>query len=328
MKTHLPFRPAVLLLVAAAALSLMASCSPKNSGTLRIGLVQWPTNEFFYLAREKGFFRDEGVDVQVVEFSTLGDCRRAYERVQLDACGATVTEVLTARDHSPRSPQIVHIMNYSDGADVIVAQPGIANCADLKGRRVGAELSTIGVYVLARALEKSGLSLADVQVVPMNLTAMQEAMGAGELDAAVTYPPASVMLLRDTKATAIFTSTEIPGEVVDVFAVDADIVRKRPEDVAKILRAFWRAVAYTDQNPEEAYRIMAAREGLTPAEFREALTVGIKMVPQRDQASYLRPGGKLAAVIDASDRILRQTGQIKGADRRADAINGSFATGK
>jgi NitT/TauT family transport system substrate-binding protein len=273
-------------------------------------------------------FRAEGVDVQVVEFSTLGDCRRAYERGQLDACGATVAEVLTARDHSPRSPQIVHVMDYSDGADVIVARPGITDCAGLKGRRVGVELSTVGVYVLARALEKHGLSLSDVTAVPLNTPAMEHAMRNGELDAVVVYPPHSVALLRDGEAATIFSSAEIPGEVVDVLAVDAEITRTRPDAVAKLLRAFWRAVAYAEQNPEEAYAVMAAREGLTPAEFQRALTVGLKTVSQADQASYLRPGGKLAAVIDASDRILRQTGQIKGADRRGDAMNGSFAEGQ
>ena len=324
MNTPFIFRPAGWLL-AIAALSLTLGCSPKTPDVLRVGLVQWPVNEFFYLAREKGFFREEGVEVQVVEFSTLGDCRRAYERGQLDAYGATVTEVLTARDHSPRSPQIVHVMDYSDGADMIVAQAGITDCADLKGRRVGVELSTIGVYVLARALEKHGLSLTDVTAVPMNQTDMEKAMNQGDLDAAVVYPPFSVTLLRDGKATAVFSSTEIPGEVVDVLAVDAEIARTRPNDVAKLLRTFWRAVAYAQQNPEEAHGIMAAREGLTPAEFREALTVGLKMVPQSDQAGYLRPGGKLAAVIDASDRILRQTGQVKGPDRRGDVVNGSFA---
>jgi len=327
MNTPSIFRPAAWLL-AIAALSLTLGCSPKTPDVLRVGLVQWPVNEFFYLAREKGFFREEGVEVQVVEFSTLGDCRRAYERGQLDAYGATMTEVLTARDHSPRSPQIVHVMNYSDGADVIVARAGITDGADLKGRRVGVELATIGVYVLARALEKHGLSLSDVTAVSMNTTAMEQAMRNGELDAAVAYPPHSVGLLRDGKATTIFSSAEIPGEVVDVLAVDAEIARTRPDDVAKLLRGFWRAVAYTQQNPDDAYRIMAARENITPAEFREALTVGLKMVPQADQASYLRPGGKLAAVIDASDRILRQTGQVKGADRRGDVVNGSFATGK
>ena len=293
-----------------------------------MGLVQWPVNEFFYLAREKGFFRDEGVEVQVVEFSALGDCRRAYERGQLDACGATVTEVLTARDHSPRSPQIVHVMDYSDGADVIVARAGITGCADLKGRRVGVELSTIGVYVLARALEKHGLSLTDVTAVPMNLTEMEEAMHKGELDAAVTYPPFSVNLLRDGKATTVFSSTEIPGEVVDVLAVDAEVARTRPNDVAKLLRAYWRAVAYAKQNPDDACRIMAARENITSEEFQQALADGIRVVSEADQASYLGPGGKLAAVIDASDRILRHTGQVKGTDRRADAINGAFARGK
>jgi len=318
------FRLAACLL-AAVALSITLGCSLKPVAVLRVGLVQWPVNEFFFLAREKGFFREEGVEVQIVEFSTLGDCRRAYERGQLDGFGTTVIEVLTAREHSSRSPQMVHINDHSHGADVIVAQPGIKAFAALKGRRFGVELSTISVYVLGRALELHGLNLTDVKVVPMNTTAMEEAMTKGELDAAVVYPPYSVTLLRDGSATTVFSSTEIPGEVVDGIAVDAEVARRRPGDVTKMLRAFWRAVAYTEENPVEAYRFMAEREGITPAEFQKSLTDGLRLVTEAEQASYLRPGGKLGPVIDATDRVLRQTGQIKGPDRRADVANGSFA---
>ena len=75
----------------------------------------------------------------------------------------------------------------------------------------------------------------------------------------------------------------------------------------------------------QAYRIMAAREGITPEEFRKILTDGIRPVPASDQADYLRPSGKLAGVIDASDRILRQSGQTTGPDRRGDAYTGAFA---
>ena len=319
---------ALALLLVAAAFALTLGCEPKKSAGLRVGINAWPGYEFLYLAQEKGFYRDEGIEVRIVEFGSLSDCRRAYERGQIDAMGATLIEVLQARDQSARSPQVVQVVDYSNGADVILARPGLGSCAELKGKRIGVELASLGIYVLSRGLEKSGLSLSDVETVSMDQSAMEEAMRKGELDAIVTYPPASVKLLRDTAATAIFSTAEIPGEVLDIIAVEAGINAERPGDVAKLLRAFRHAIRYTRENPADAYRIMAGREGITPEEFADALTNGLTVLSEADQAAYLQPGGKLAAVIDAADRILRQSGQIKGRDRRADASCASFIARK
>jgi NitT/TauT family transport system substrate-binding protein len=323
---HLLPRSFAILL--ALATLLLPGCSRPPAAALRIGINAWPGHEFLYLAQEKGFYRAEGVEVQIIEFSSLSDCRRAYERGQVDAMAATMVEVLQAREQSTRSPQVVRVVDYSNGADVILARPGINSCAELKGKRIGVELASLGVYVLARGLEMGGLSLADVETVSMDQMAMEEAMRKGELDAIVTYPPASVKLLRDTPAITVFSTADIPGEVVDVIAVEAGINAQRPEDVAKLLRAFDRAISYTAQNPTDAHRIMAKREGITPEEFAEALTKGVKLLTVADQEAYLTPGGKISAVIDASDRILRQSGQIKGADRRGDAATATFVARK
>jgi NitT/TauT family transport system substrate-binding protein len=324
LMNHFPTLRNFPLLLAVAALPFNFGCSPEKPA-LRVGINAWPGFEFLYLAQEKGFYREEGLEVRLVEFNSLSDARRAYERGQINVLTSTVIEVLQARDNSSRSPQIVQVVDYSNGADVILARPGLTNGASLRGARIGLELASLGVYVLARGLERSGLSLADVKMVPVNQLAMEDGYRRGELDAIVTYPPVSTKLLRDGQANAVFSSAEIPGEVIDVIAVEAEVNAQRPGDVARLLRAYHRAMAFTQQNPADAYRIMAAREGITPEEFRAALTGGIQLLSESDQADYLRPGGKLAAVIDHSDRILRQSGQIKGPDRRGNVFTSAFA---
>lgn len=315
----------IALLCTSAVLSLCVGCSPKSSPALRVGINAWPGLEFLYLAQEKGFYRAEGVEVRLVEFASLSDCRRAYERGQIDAMGTTVVEVLQARDQSARSPQVVQVVDYSAGADVILSRPGITNGAGLRGARVGVELASLGVYVLARGLEKSGLTLADVKTVSMDQVSMEDAFRKGTLDAVVTYPPTSTKLLRDSQALTIFSTAEIPGEVLDVIAVEAEVCAQRSGDVGRFLRAYHRAVAYAKDNPADAYRIMAAREGISAKEFADTLTDGITLLTEADQAEYLQPGGKLAKVIDSTDRILRQSGQIKGPDHRAQLANARFA---
>lgn len=324
MNRSLP-RRCLLLFLAVVALLFSMGCMPKKSATLRVGINAWPGYEFLYLAQEKGFYRDEGLDVRLVEFNSLSDARRAYERGQIDVIGTTVIEVLQARDNSSRSPQIVQVIDYSDGADVILARPGITSLAGLRGKRVGVELASLGIYILARGLEKNQMGLGDVEIVSVDQTAMEGAFRKGELDAIVTYPPTSTMLLRDGKANIVFSSAQIAGEVIDVIAVEEAVNVGRAGDVAKLLRAYHRAIAYMRQHPADACRIMAEREGITAEEFHAALTDGLRLVTAADQLDYLRPGGKLEPVIIASDRILRHSGQIKKPNSASKLSTAAFA---
>lgn len=291
---------------------------------LRIGINAWPGYEFLYLAQEKGFYRDAGVDVRLVEFNSLSDARRAYERGQIDGLGTAIIEVMQAREVPDRHLQIVSVVDYSDGADVVLAKPAITDQATLRGSRVGVELGSLGVYVLVRALEKHGLGLADVKLVSMDQSSMAQAFEQGTIDAMVTYPPVSLTVLKKPNATVLFTSSEIPGEVVDVIAVDETVARERHHQVAQLLHAFQQAIEFTKTNASEAYRIMAAREGITAEEFSVALTDGIRLVESSGQAEFLRPGGKLSAVIDRVDKIMRASQQISGADQREAAYTDAF----
>lgn len=314
-----------LLLAALLAVLCQTGCSPESSRSLRIGINAWPGYEFLYLAKEKGFYQDEGLDVRILEFNSLSDARRAYERGQIDAFGTTVIEVLQAREFSDRSPQIVQIVDSSEGADVMLTQPGITNGALLRGKRIGVELGSLGMYVLSRCLEKHGLTPNDVSLVSLDQMSMEKAFNDREIDAIVTYPPTSITLTKTHKAHTFFTTAEIPGEVIDVIAVDDKVVWENPGAVSKMIKAFRRAVDYTARNPGDAHRIMASRERLTAEEFAAALNDGIKLISAAEQTSYLRPGGKLGSIIDTTDRVLRQAGQIKGPDRRGNIPIDSFA---
>ncbi len=310
---------------AAGFLLFIAGCTGEPKAALRVGINAWPGYEFLYLAQEKGFYREEGLDVRILELNSLSDARRAYERGQIDAFGTTVIEVLQAREFSQRSPQIIQVVDSSDGADMVITQTAIKNASSLRGKRVGVELGSLGVYILARCLEKHGLKLSDVTTISSDQMSMEKDFLDGSIDAIVTYPPTSIKLLNTQKAHPFFTTAEIPGEVLDVIAVEEEIARQRSGDVAKLIRAYHRAVDYAKQNPADAYKIMAEREGLTPGEFAAALKDGITLVSLAGQSDYFGTNGKLSRIIDATDQVLRLSSQIKGPDRRATMVNAEFA---
>ena len=288
---------------------LLAACA-RSPEPLRIATNPWPGYELLHLADELGFFAQEGADVRLVEFMSIGDSRRAFERGQVDAFGATLVELVLSRAQSARQAQAFMVVDLSQGADVILARPPIATVADLRGRRVGIEAGTLDVLILDLALSSAGLSLADVRLVELSHSHKPEALARAEVDAVPAYPPVASAILRGGVARRIFDSARVPGAIIDVLAADARVAQERPDTLAAVVRAFDRARRYTEEHPEQAHALMARRERVTTQELREGLD-GLRVVPLSEQAAYLAPAGVLGETLPATVAALRAAGVLK-----------------
>lgn len=301
------------VLRALAALTLLfslASCAPAPPPPIRVAANPWPGYEFLFLADKLGFFREEGLTVHFVETMSLADTRRAFERGQVDVFAGTAVELLMSRELSDRKAQVVYLCDYSVGADVILARPPLASVLELKGRRIGLEPATVNVALLNAALRKYHLRMEDVTIVPLAQNAMLAALARGEVDAVVAYPSAS-LALEAAGLQRVFDSSETPGEIVDVMAVDAELLRNRHGDMAALVRAFGKAQQYAAEQPDKAHAIMARRERLSVESFRAALR-GMRLVTFPEQAAALAPDGSLVKALQTTMEGLRGAGLVEG----------------
>ena len=308
------------LLLAAAALLGIASCSSYEP-PLRIALIRWPPFEFLHLAQEKGFFAEEGVEVRLIEFVAVNDTQRAFEHDKIDGGTFSLFQVLQTRDQLTRKMQVPLVIDFSDGADLVMARSEIADMRGLRGKRVGVTLSPLDMFFLTRALEENGLTLQDITPVYVRINDAAEALRTGKVDAVTSYPPNSTEIESAGIAHPVFTSSRIPGEIVDVLALDEQICRERADDVAGLIRAFYRAVRYAQEHPEEAWRIMSERERVTPEEFRKALQSGIALVPLADQQRFLGEKSSLTTVVTRVSQLLKEQGLLSSVRTEHDLLN-------
>ena len=300
----------VRLLATAAVLIGLTSCSSSYEPPLRIALIRWPPFEFLHLAEEKGFFAEEGVEVRLIEFAAVNDTQRAFEHDKIDGGTFSLLQVLQNRDVLTRRLQIAMVIDASEGADVLMARPEIADIPALRGKRIGVTISPLDIYFLTRALEMHGVSLKDVALVYLRSMDMPEALRTGKVDAIASYPPNSSEIEAAGIARPIFDSRQMPGEIIDVLAFDEVVNRERPDDVAAVIRAFYRAVHYTQEHPADAWRIMAERERVPPERFRQAMQSGIRLVPLSDQQRFLGEHSSLPSVVQQISRVLHEHGQL------------------
>jgi len=261
------------LVPAALVLGLLAFCPACIKGRqepLRIGVNAWPPFELLYLAREKGYFEAENVEVDLIDFSSYTGILRAYHQGNVDGFFATLNEVQIA-DNFQDQPVVTLVVDYSFGGDALVVKNGITDLKGLKGRRIAYEESALGSYALERILTIGGLGPDDVKPVSRLPEEAEQDFHDGTVDGVITYEPGLGRLLRSGGARVLFSSRDIPGEIVDVMAVRRSVVDGRADDLRGVLRAWFKAVAYLKEQPLEAAAGMARRHDLTVEEFLQGL---------------------------------------------------------
>lgn len=230
---------------------------------VEIGTDIWPGDELLYLAQARGLLPRN--QVRLVQYTSATQVETAFRNGAVDVAAITLDEMLRLVAFGD-TPRILLVMDVSNGADALLARPGIAGVHDLKGRRVGVETTALGRYELDRALGQVGLTFRDVTVVPLTVDQHLAAYDEGRIDAAVTFEPARSQLLA-RGAHTIFSSADIPGEIVDVLVVRDSLLHERPALVEQLREAWLDAVELLKREPLASATAMAQREHVTPQAF-------------------------------------------------------------
>ncbi|QYJ89987.1 ABC transporter substrate-binding protein [Shewanella halotolerans] len=278
-------------------LSLLAvflvGCGPKKvEEPITIAINPWPGYELLYLAKQKGFFQQVGANIELVQVSTLSDAQRAYLTGYVDGFASTMIEAIQVVPLGGKPIKIVLLADYSDGGDVIIAPEAIENLQALKGETIGCEVSSLGIFVLERALRQHKMNMDDVRVINVEQGAAVSALAIGKIAAMVTYPPYSVEIQSSGAYRQLFSTKEIPEEVLDTISISSSVLAANPNLADQLQQAWQLAMDYLQQHPEEAMAIMAKREGLQVAEFKGALA-DLKLLSGEEQRKLFAQGDKL-----------------------------------
>ena len=271
----------------------------------------WPGYEYFYLAEQKHLGAAEGLKLRTLEFADPQAIVHAYLRGDLSLAQLTTVEAVDICARTPdRCPVVVLVLDESRGADQVVARPGIRSIPELRGQPVAVTQSTLGPYVLSRALDQNGLSLADVQLRTMPLDAMPAALASGSVQAAALFPPYSDRAIAQAGATRLFDSRAIPAEIFDILVVDPRALKQLKATLPKLLRIWQAAHHLRQRQPGQAIPVMAQRERISEREFAQA-EQGLRYFTLSQQRSLLNPGGAVARNLRGVQRVQILLGLVK-----------------
>ena len=229
---------------------------------LKIGYSDWPGFTIFEVAKQKGWFKDAGLDVDLVWFDYLPSLD-AFAAGKVDAVTAVATDALVSGANGAKS-KIIALLDYSDGSDMIIGKPGIDSIKDLKDQKVGIEATLVEHLLLLEALKQNGMTQSDVEIVNTATNETPQTLASGKVAAVgAWYPVSSQALSQVPGSKKLFTSADAKGLIYDVLAVNPVSFAQQKDDWAKIVQIFYKCVDYI-RDPttrQDAIKIMAAKAG-------------------------------------------------------------------
>lgn len=265
----------------------------------------WPGYAPLYLAQKQGWLSES--DVTLIKTPSLGASSAMLANGEADAAAITLDEALHIIDQGvPLS--VVAILDISAGGDAVLARPEITTLADLKGKKIGVENSSLGTIMLTKLLEAANMRRSDVEIVTIASDHMQS---LEQLDAIITYEP-NPTLLKSRGYVRLFDSRSLPNMIVDLLAVRADREKNHAGALHNAVNAHFRALALWQQNPIDAAYLLAPILGTPPEDVKKSF-YGLNLPDVSYNQHYLAaPAQELNQSAKDISGILLRAGQMKG----------------
>jgi len=253
-------RRAVSGVLLAACLSLI-SCQPAAhhaapAPPIRIATYLWPGSYWIDVAWEKGWFAEAGLNVERINVDgKYFKSQDALAAGQLDVMGFSEFDLVR---HVAAGHDLVGVaaLDYSTGAEALIARPGIHQLSDLKGKRIALHRNTYLEYLLSIAADRAGLDLADVTLVDRASDDAFKDFAAGRVDAVFVWEPYVTQALA-AGGTSLFSTADFSGLTFTVLTLRRDFIKLHPEQMAALMRVWDRAERYVRENPDESCAIVS-----------------------------------------------------------------------
>ena len=245
----------LLFIFSFAFILIVPTADSQQKHPIAIAVSPWVGYGPLYVAKDKGFFGDLVVEINIVKDTDKRIAQLMGKYAQIVAVPA---DAMVARSRRELNFKAFLVVDESVGGDGVVARKGISDIRDLAGKKVAMGLFSTSDFWFDYLLERRDLEDLKEEITFANLADLEAltAMRRGEVDAMVGREPFLSSAVREIGATIVADSRETPGRVVDVLFSQADTIRERHNDLETVVKGMYRAVDWMEKNPAAAKAII------------------------------------------------------------------------
>lgn len=229
---------------------------PLSQEPIKIGTYLWPGSYWIDVAFDKGWFAEAGLNVQRVDvdrkyFASMDEVAAGklhamgfsqYDLVRHAAIGHDLTGIIA--------------VDYSEGAEALIARPGIRRLQDLRGKKLALHRRTYLEYLLSVVAERNGVDLDEITLVDRSNEDAFRDFKAGSVDAILVWEPYGSNA-RAAGGVQIFSTADFPGVTYSVFTLRTDFIKAHPREMEALVEVWRRADRYVREHPQETCEIVS-----------------------------------------------------------------------
>jgi NitT/TauT family transport system substrate-binding protein len=265
-----------VLVLALTLLGTFSGCAERaapaaESPVIRLGTYEWPGSYWIDVAWQKGWFAEAGLTVERIDtdkryFAALEDVATG----KLDGMGFTQFDLVR---HVAAGHDLVGIaaIDYSDGAEALIARPGIKRLSDLRGKRLALHRGTYLEYLLARLAQRDRVDLNDITLIDRSGDDAVLDITAGRVDAVFVWEPYAGEAQQAVDGVRLFSTAEIPSLTYSVFSMRREFIDEHPVEVQKLMDVWQRTVQFIREHPHESTLLVAKSFDESVADIRQLM---------------------------------------------------------
>ncbi|MBS0447218.1 MAG: ABC transporter substrate-binding protein [Proteobacteria bacterium] len=284
------------MLLAAAALALATAAGPaaaqaKDKVVLLLNWYLYSEHAPFFLGKERGYFEQEGMDLDIQEGRGAGVTIQAVAAGSAQFGYADVATMIKAATKGAPVIATGVLLQTSPMAVMGFSEKNIKTPADIKGKTIVLTPGDSMSQVWPLVMKKTGLKDGDFTVVSGDAKTKMNALITGQADLTMGYVMDQPVKLFDATRKPV-TSIKFADYGVNLvcsgIVVQKDYLKQHPDLVKRFMRAATRSMEEAAKNPEAAVDAMLKAD--PKSGFKESLTGGLKQAIALYAAPGMPPG--------------------------------------
>jgi taurine transport system substrate-binding protein len=315
-------------------LSLVVGCSPvaqpsageqeapapeKKPVVVIYGGTLWLGNYPAMVGIEKGFFDEEGLIVEWREFPTSAARMTAMAAGQIDFGSAGIISVLSLMAAGEEGFYVIGTQDRYVGQEGLLSQPEITTIEQLRGQKIAVTFNSSSHNIVIDVLQQHGLDHEkDVELINIKTAEMMSAFATKQVAAVATWVPAFSQIkdLPGTNVLALDTDTTFfkeygVGPGPDCLVISKRFVDENPDEARALMRAYYKALKYLRDNPDECIDLLIEYTGVTQEQQKETLA-HIEWLDETEQHKMMITPGNFVSAMRVLAKFLWENGLVSG----------------
>jgi len=236
-----------------------------NLESLSLGVTPYDYAAIAYVADEQGMFAQNGLQVTLQDYGTTVQAMDGLATRQVDLAFTTEYVVVSGTFKKENINIVASVDKYQAVYLAARKDKGIQNFTDLKGKKIGLSVKTIGEFYLGRFLTLHGINMREVTLVDAQPTEYVSALTSGKVDAMVAVNT-FVDQMRDQLGNDLIAwPVQSNQNGFYVLTSGKNWLAQHTQTAQKLVRALEQSESYIAQHPAEAKAIVQKRLGLDAA---------------------------------------------------------------